>query len=48
MPDLGSITDFYTEHFGEKPTFRDVQDDRRWLMDNHGDLIKKRVEALKK
>lgn len=48
VPDLGSITDLYTDKFGEKPIYRDVQDDRIWLMEKHGDLIKRRIEALKK
>ena len=47
VPDLGSISDICETGTGEKPTFRATQDDRRWLLDNHGDAIKKRVGELK-
>ncbi len=47
-PDLGSIADICEEKTGERPTFRACQDDRTWLLTNHGDKWNQRIGGIKK
>jgi hypothetical protein len=47
MPAIGSISDLYETELGGKATARDTESDRRWLMEKHGDAIRRRIEEIK-